>query len=138
HAMGVRRQPVGRRYLEQLHFAGLGVDLADRGTLVRDVAGEPELAVEIEPGIMYAPTRDEDGRRAERPVAAVVLHEVRRQAHVRIERNVVFLEHHPRGLAGGARLELDLHRAFAWAACTGEIGRQLLLMVVENAGGLAL
>src|SRR6266436_9629378 len=138
HAVGLRGETVHRRDLEQLDLAGLAIDLADGGASVRDVAGKPELAVEIEPGVMHAPARDEDGRRAERPIAAVVLHEVARQARVRIERHVVLLEHDARRLPGGTRIGGKSHSAFAGSARARETGRQFLLMVVENAGRLAL
>src|SRR5262249_5907335 len=75
HAVGLRGEAVDRVHLEQLHLAGRRIDLADRGAPIRDVAGEPELAVEIEPGVVHAPARNHHGRRAERPVAAVVLYE---------------------------------------------------------------
>src|SRR5262252_8949594 len=138
HAVGLRGETVHSRHLEQLDLAGLAIDLADGGAAVRDVAGEPELPVEIEPGVMHAPARDEDGRRAERPIAAVVLHEVVRQARVRIERHVVLLEHDARRLPGRTRIGRKPHGAFAGSARAREIGRQFLLMVVENAGRLAL
>ncbi len=136
--MGLSGEPVGSGDLEKLHLPARGVDPADGGALVRDVAGEPELAVEIEPRVVDAPARDQHGRRAERPVAAVVLHEVGGQARVRIERHVIFLEHDARRLAGRARIGLDLHGALAGAAGAREIGRQLLLVMIQDASGLAL
>ncbi len=138
HAVGLRGETVHGRHLEQLDLAGLAIDLADGGAPVGDVAGKPELAVEIEPGIVHAPARDEDRRRSERPIAAVVLHEVARQARVRVERHVVLLEHDARRLAGGTRIGGELHGAFARSERAREIGRQFLLVVVENAGRLAL
>ena len=70
HAVGEGGEAVGARHLEVLDLAGLGVDAADGGVVVGRVGGEPQIAVEIGPGIV------DDGaamrRRALRPVAAVV------------------------------------------------------------------
>ena len=136
--MGLRGKPVRPRHLEQLDLAGRGVDAADGGALVGDVAGEPEIAGQIEPGIVDAPAWDQNRRRAQRPVAAVVLHEVGGQVGIGIERNVVFLEHHARRFARRPRLEFDAHVACAGAARLREIGGKLLLVIIENAGWLAL
>ena len=86
---------------------------------------------------MDAPAGDQHRRRAQRPVAAVVLHEVGGQVGIGIERNVVFLEHRARRFARRPRLELDAHVACAGAARLREIGRKLLLVIIENAGRLA-
>ena len=76
HAVSLGGKTVRRRHLEQFDRAGLRIDLAERRAPVRNVAGEPQLAVEIEPGVVHAPARNQHGRRAERPVAAVVLYEI--------------------------------------------------------------
>ena len=87
---------------------------------------------------MNAPARDHDRGRAAGPVAAVVLHEAGRQVGVRIERQVVFADHHARRFAAGARVELHSHGGLAGAAGLGKVGGELLLVEVEDAGGLAV
>src|SRR5205807_8618058 len=67
HAVALRSETVLGRNADELHLAPPGVELAERGALVRDVAGEPDIARVIEPGVVNAPARDHDRARAEGP-----------------------------------------------------------------------
>ena len=105
------------------------------GEAVGYIGREPEIAVEIGNGVVHE--RAAARRRAERPVAAVGGGVLGRHAEIRRDRYVVFLEHHPRGLARGARPQLDRH-IFGRATRPREIGRELLLMAVQHALGLVV
>src|SRR5439155_19815934 len=111
HAVALRGEPALRGNVDQLHLAGPGVQLAKGSLLVRDVAGEPDVAGVVEPGVVHAPAGNHHRRRAERPVGAVVLHEVGRQVLVGIERQVVFADLDARGFAARARIEPHFRRA---------------------------
>src|SRR4029079_1637410 len=58
HAVGLRHEALPAWHGEQLDRAGLARDAADGDLLVRNVAGEPEVALEIEPGVVHAPAGD--------------------------------------------------------------------------------
>src|SRR4029077_10059689 len=138
HAMRLGRETVERRHLEELHRSACRINLADSGAPVGDIAGEPELTVKVKPGVMHAPAGDEHRGGPQRPIAAVVLHEILGKPGIRIQWNVVFLEHDARRLPYWTRIQLEFHRTFTRAGRAGEIGGELLLVIIENPRRLAL
>ncbi len=118
-------------HLDHLDLAGLRVDAAERGVVVGHVGGEPDIAVEVGPRIMHQ--RADARGRSLRPVAAVVDRILGRHVGVGLHRDVVFLVHDARRLAGRTRPQLELHRGLARPARARQIGGQLLLIEVEHA-----
>src|SRR4029077_2217408 len=119
--------------LEQLDLAGLAVDAADRDEAIRIVRREPEIAVEIHPAVMG--DEAELGSRPPRPVGAVVGLVGGADAGLRHHGKVVELPHDTGGVAARSGAWCELERALARSARTGEIGRKLLLIELDDGVG---